>query len=234
NQDLLSTTGLLTRILYEHDLSTHSRIHTALAPSSSSDTDLTYLLPRGTHTMQSFTFHPSTPSPLITPILQTSFVKCCKSGVSIVSSRGVRDVRHVRVGGEDVKSWVKTVPLVPKEVMEKCDGMMRWLMSQGVLQPFSLNDAIAEVEIRELSVEECNAVLKWWVELRKVESVTVGEVGRFLGGVRVPGSGGRKLKDVRYFVPVRWGIGDLPVAPDVLPVEVARGLNKEDLQRYFG
>ncbi|KAJ3047161.1 hypothetical protein HK097_000176, partial [Rhizophlyctis rosea] len=237
NQNILTVSGLLSRILYDDDMSAISRLYTEmhLDPEST-----TYLNNRAAHAMASFTFKDSTPSRLVSQILKSYFFKSGKQPLSLMSSKGVLPVTGVRLMDEKMKGFIRDVAVVPESVVEGCKDMIEYLRSEGLIKPLGLEDVFRELEGRVLDTEEMVSVMGWWIEYRKRNVVSQAELDRFLKGARVKdakeGTEGRvvSLSGVRHHATAKIVPPDLPIEDTVLPLEVGRKFEKRDLESMFG
>ncbi|KAJ3027400.1 hypothetical protein HDV00_011219 [Rhizophlyctis rosea] len=231
NQEILSVSGLLSRILYEDDMASIARLYQEMSLDAES---VTWLQNRAAHTMASFTYKPSTPSPLVGRILGMYFFQLGKNPLSILSSKGVMPATSVRIMNEKMKGFIKEVPVIPEVIASKCTDMVEALKHKG-LRPLGLDDVFRELESRSFNVEEMVAVMRWWIDYRKTQAVSQTELDRFLRSAVV--SVGDKtvvLNSIRSHANSKLVPPDLPLPETVLPLEVAKNFKKEELEGFFG
>ena len=84
NQEVLAMCGVLSRIVYEGELALMDKLFCGLGEGGNDQESLLYFFKRGSHALSSFTYGTSTPSPLVSRILNNSFFRGAKKGVRMV------------------------------------------------------------------------------------------------------------------------------------------------------
>lgn len=260
NQELLSTTGLLSRIIYADELTSIQNMYTEL-PKPLDKEMQKWLNSRAAHAMASFSFRPSTPSALVGRICSAYFIKSApKNPLEIMSTVGVLPVNQVRLLGSTpnevlLKSFIKRVPVIPDEILSSCQPLISQLESIGSLVKISFADVLSELEARTLETLEMIQCLKWFIEFRKTSAMTEREFQQFLNSAVItfpsaesssnnnkePGEYGvqtshppRPLAQIKFFSTSRSIPPNLPLPENCLPLEISKNFTNYELESFFG
>src|SRR5262245_9100584 len=114
NEELLSMTGILCRVLYEDEIAQIDRLHKELL-------GVQELEQRTAHALKHFTFKPSTPNARVGQIIESRFFSCSAKPLPILSSLGVLSLSSVRVPDPATADFIKLVPVVPTRVLNDCE-----------------------------------------------------------------------------------------------------------------
>ncbi|KAF8629109.1 hypothetical protein AX17_005695 [Amanita inopinata Kibby_2008] len=182
NRELLFVGGFLARSAYEHEMNNIKQIWDGLDKSQShttTDRDVeAWLLSRGLHALKFFTFFKSAPSEEISAALESSFFSCAPQQFPIISTRGVQNAFNVRYPDATVTPFLKTVPIIPSDVIQGAQRMLLTLRSRGMIKEISFEDIVRELRQRPLGEQEMLACLQWWITLfrthKDAESVLSG------------------------------------------------------------
>ncbi|TBU28918.1 hypothetical protein BD311DRAFT_721461 [Dichomitus squalens] len=264
NKELLYIGGLLARAAYEIEMS-HIRqlwddalqAARAIAPDRGVDPELqAQLRARAIHALKFFTFHPSTPSAVVSAALEDAFFACSaskslftgsKMPFPIMSTTGVRDATEVRYPDPAFSGFVKELPVVPEEILEQAKPMVDTLRSRGLLKDITFVDVLEELRNRPLTEPEMITCFKWWIDMYQTSSATNLEYIRtqLLNAALLltEGKDGKTgqvipLSVVESFLNNR-STGSLiptdgPLPPHLLPVVISRHFDPTSLITAFG
>ncbi|KAI8587693.1 hypothetical protein BDZ88DRAFT_453803 [Geranomyces variabilis] len=239
NQELLSMGGLLARILFDDEMAEINRLYEAMALDPQSTL---WLSKKAAHSMNAFHFKPSTPSPLVSRILEVYFSKSSSEALKIFSSVGIRDATKVRLPDAAMTSFIKNVPVVPPSVIESCGDLLKALEKKGLLRKLGIQDVLTELASRPLSEEETIALFTWWMVFTRDHAYTRADVDNILKSTllilppTVKGQDNtiQPLAYVKHHVPRHLIPGDLPIPETCLPLSVSNHFKKADLEGSLG
>ena len=124
----------------------------------------TLLRGRALHTLKFFTFHPSTPSPVVSELMETAFFACATTHpFSIISSDGVRNISQVHIPNPEFSGFLKRLPLIPEDIANGAKDLVAALRSRGMIKDITFVDVLNELRLRPLSETETVECLKWWI-----------------------------------------------------------------------
>ncbi|KAA1478156.1 hypothetical protein DENSPDRAFT_659742 [Dentipellis sp. KUC8613] len=173
NKELLYVGGFLARSAYEIELGNIKNLWTGAAASGGPDKQIdlelrTWLSNRALHAMKFFTFHASTPSSVISGLMESAFFTCATTHpFSIISSEGVMSAADVRVPDAAFSGFLTRLPILPEDVSKNAESMVSALRARGMIKDISFIDVLKELRSRPLSEAEGIACLKWWVDINK-------------------------------------------------------------------
>jgi len=125
-----------------------------------------WLQNRGLHAMKFFGFHQSTPSAVVSSLIEAAFFGSSMDGsFPIISTAGVMDARSVRRFDPVYSGFLKKLPLLPDEVATGATTMVDHLRSRTMLKDISFQDVINELRARPLTEAEMVECLKWRTSL---------------------------------------------------------------------
>ncbi|CAG8721448.1 13944_t:CDS:2, partial [Cetraspora pellucida] len=181
NNEMLCLAGILSRILYEDEMNQVSKVYREIVGSNAKTDEATnsareWLEKRAAHALSHFTFKPSTPNPHVGQIIEFQFLNCASQPLSIISTTGVQPINLVRMPNSEMAAFIKTIPTVPKIVMEQCDIFVKKARNKmNIIKDISLSDVFNELQSRTLSQEDTVALMKWWISYRSKENHQVSE-----------------------------------------------------------
>ncbi|KAI9067076.1 hypothetical protein FKP32DRAFT_1644765 [Trametes sanguinea] len=264
NKELLYIGGFLSRSAYELELEHVQQLWNEAAaaarPSEGIDPQLQETLrSRGIHALKFFTFHPSTPSSVVSAALEEAFFICTatalfsllsgRKGFPIISTAGVRDAADVRYPDPSFVGFVKDLPVVPDDVLVQAKAMVDTLRARGMIKDITFADVLQELKNRPLSEQEMIACFKWWIDLYNRSTSTnlnivrgqlidaavlaIEEKGDKAGQI-IPLSAiesflARKSGSTGALIPT-----DGPLPPHLLPVTISRHFEPQALETAFG
>lgn len=255
NGDMLSLAGTLCRILYEHEMAQISRIYnkmisdTKINTKTNTKTDTKAdtkadeesiksfhesIDRRATHALTHFMFRRSTPNEKVGKITESQFFDCSKKPLSILSTNGVLSISNVRIPNPEMKGFLKTVPVVPTIMFEKCNlFFMKAKDSLKLIEELSLKDVLFELKSRTLSEVELVELLKWWISYRsKDNKVDPSELKQFMQLAHI-GSKSRSLDTICYFLNPGIIPPNMDVPVEVLPHTISKNFKNQDLEKWL-
>ncbi|EJD01998.1 uncharacterized protein FOMMEDRAFT_109078 [Fomitiporia mediterranea MF3/22] len=252
NKELLYVGGFLARAVYETEIMSIRELWTASAEGGSGGIDeqiQSWLTDRCLHALKFFTFHPSTPSNVVSNLLEAAFFSSGTSQpFSIMSSIGVKSAADVRIPDSTFSSFLTQLPVLPKEIATGAELLVNALRIRGLIKDISFADVLGELRARPLSQTELVACMNWFVRVWAAgESVhpNLPQVRQQLieAALLSIGTGTAKerivpLEQIRSFVNLR-SMGsvlplDGPIPEHTIPIEVSKNFQVSDLISTFG
>ncbi|KAG9080781.1 hypothetical protein FRC06_006170, partial [Ceratobasidium sp. 370] len=257
NKELLYVGGFLARVVYELELSSISEMWSGAMSGTSTGDEAAkatkdWLQARCLHTFLFFTFHPTTPSIVVSEHFREAFFAAGATPnhiFPIISTLGVRSARDVRVYNSSFTGFLKNTPMLPPEVAQEGKLMLAALREQGLCLDVSFQDVLDELKARILDEEEAIALLKWRVGLDAELTRAHGHELRqaFLGAavfcIKTEGADSKANQDkvvplaaIRTYVnPKNTVIPlDSPLPNHTLPFSVSKQLGNADFKGLFG
>ncbi|RPD65851.1 hypothetical protein L226DRAFT_529987 [Lentinus tigrinus ALCF2SS1-7] len=264
NKELLYVGGFLARAAYEiemenvrvlwNDAVTAAR---ASGPDSAINPEVqASLRNRAIHALKFFTFHPSTPSAVVSAALEDAFFACAvstslfssvKSPFPLISTSGVRDASEVRYPDPAFSGFVQDLPVVPEEVLKQAKTMVDTLRTRGMIKEITFMDVLQELRNRPLSETEMIACFKWWIDMytqgshANLDYVRTQLLGAAVLSIEEKGDKNAQivpLSVVESFLNSRSSGAliptDGPLPPHLLPVVVSRHFDPSSLMAAFG
>lgn len=213
-------------------------------PGEPLDSDLRkWFYDRGRHNLQFFTFHPSTPSGVVSSEIRSAFFSCAGRGqpFPVVSSAGIKSALDVRMPDPTFSAFLRELPVFPEELLESSKLMVAALREKGMLKDITFADVLKELRERPLSEEEMVACLQWWINTSQQNPTGINDIRRELLGAAVltVGSlnGGDEriipLGGIQTFLNPRNVVvpTDGPLPSHLLPMSVSRKFDPTQLQK---
>ncbi|PKY40926.1 hypothetical protein RhiirA4_454398 [Rhizophagus irregularis] len=116
-----------------------------------------------THAIAHFTYNTSTPNVQVYKMAETQFFDCLKKNMHILSTNGVHPITNVRLPNPEMAGFIKTVPLIPKNLLEQCEPFFNKAKGTKLIVELGFEDVLVELKSRALSEEEIIKLLKWWI-----------------------------------------------------------------------
>ena len=195
------------------------------------------------HNLQFFTFHPSTPSAVVSSEMRSAFFDCVvpEQPFPIVSSAGIKSALDVRIPDPTFAAFLKGLPVFPEELLDSSKLMVAALRERGMLKDIAFTDVLKELRERPLSEEEMIACLQWWVNTSDKNQAGITGIRReFLDAavlaVCSSDDGDEKLmplKGIKAFLN-RQNVAvptDGPLPSYLLPISISRKFDSAHLQK---
>ncbi|QRW13174.1 hypothetical protein RhiLY_12173 [Ceratobasidium sp. AG-Ba] len=257
NKELLYVGGFLARVVYEIELNSISELWSGAMGNNSTEDDAAkttrdWLQGRCLHALLFFTFHPTTPSIVVSEHFRAAFFAAGATpghSFPIISTLGVRSARDVRVYNSAFTGFLKNTPMLPPEVAREGKLMLAALRENGLCLDVSFQDVLDELKARILDEQEAVALLKWRVGLDAELTRTHGRELRqaFLGAavfcIKAEGTDAKSSQDkvvplaaIRTFVNPRNTVIplDSPLPAHTLPFSISKQLGNADFKGLFG
>jgi hypothetical protein len=198
---------------------------------------------RARHNLQFFTFHPSTPSAVVSSEMRSAFFNCVGRGqpFPVVSSAGIKSALDVRMPDPTFSTFLRELPVFPEELLESSKLMVAALREKGMLKDITFTDVLKELRDRPLSEEEMVACLQWWINTSQQDPEGINNIRRELLGAAVLTVGSSDdgderiipLEGIQTFLNPRNVVvpTDGPLPSNLLPISVSRKFDSTQLQR---
>ena len=248
NRELLFVGGFLARAAYEleiQDMGTRWRASlTSNKPSEPLDPEVRkWFYDKARHHLQFFTFHPSTPSAVVSSELQSAFFDCVSKGPAfpIVSSAGVKSALDVRMPDPTFSGFLRDLPVFPEELLNSSKSVVAALRARGMLRDITFADVLKELRGRPLSEEEMVACLQWWINTSQQDPKGIDDIRRELLGAAILSVGSSDdgderiipLAEIQTFLNPRNAVipTDGPLPTHLLPASISRKFDLIQLQK---
>ena len=248
NKELLFVGGFLARAAYELQMQDIRNIWDASIaskkPGELLDSELRkWFYDRARHNLQFFTFHPSTPSAVVSSEMRSAFFSCVGWGqfFPVVSSAGIKSALDVRMPDPAFSTFLRELPVFPEELLESSKLMVAALREKGMLKDITFADVLKELRERPLSEEEMAACLQWWISTSQQNPTGVDDIRRELlkAAVLTVGSSNDgderiiPLDGIQTFLNPRNVVvpTDGPLPSHLLPMGVSRKFDPTQLQK---
>jgi hypothetical protein len=247
--------GFLARFAYEQEMGTIKNLWdesaSAEGPGGLPDAELqAWFQARALHALRFFTFHPSTPSPVVSTSMETAFFTCAITHpFSIISSEGVRSASLVHVPDPEFSGFLKRLPVISEDIVSGAKIMIATLRARGMIKNITFVDVLNELRSRPLSETETIACLKWWINVNKQGSnlkqgnnpnLLQGQsqlLGALVVSIKGPPERVMRLSDAQTFLNSRAGGAiiptDGPLPSTLLPTSVTRSFDPDVLGAIF-
>ena len=203
----------------------------------------TRLRGRALHALKFFTFHPSTPSPVVSNLMQTAFFACATTHpFSIISSDGVRSAMHVHSPNPEFSGFLKHLPLVSEDVFNGAKTMIATLRARGMIKNVTFADILNGLRLGPLNETETVACLNWWIGVTKRgNSLNLQWRSQLLDALVITITGPHekmmKLSDTQTFLNSKTGESiiptDGPLPSTLLPMSITSSFDPEVLASVF-
>jgi hypothetical protein len=204
----------------------------------------TWLRGRALHALKFFTFHPSTPSPVVSNSMEAAFFTCATiHPFSIISSEGVRSASQVHIPDPEFSGFLKRLPVISDDIVNGAKTMIVALRSRGMIKNIMFVDVLNELRLRPLSETETIACLKWWIRVAKTGNNLNLLQGRsqlldaLVVSITGPPEKIMKLSDAQTFLNSRAGGAviptDGPLPSTLLPTTITRTFDPDVLVSVF-
>lgn len=162
NVELLRAAGIVTRLAFANEMDDlDKRLRRFAEPGGKvSGENVTKLIPEALHALKTFTFEDSTPSGQVGQIMEEAFWTCFKkASIEMYSSRGVLPTTQVRLGSDDLSSFVNNIPVVPEEL--KASSFVTKLTEFGLISHITVTDVKRELEAKALTKAQAINFIGW-------------------------------------------------------------------------
>lgn len=257
NKELLRVGGFLARAVYELKLNSIGKLWSGVMSGTpvedeAAEATRARLQSHCLHVLLFFTFHPTTPSIVVSKQFRAAFFS---AGVTanypfpIISTLGVRSAQDVRVFNPTVTGFLKNTPMLPPEVVQEAKVMLAALRERGLCSDVTFQDVLEELKGRNLDEQEAVALLKWLVgpavDLTQVDrpELRTAVLGAAVICVKDVGNGDKAnqekvipLAAIRTYVNPRSSVIPLgsPLPSHTIPFSISKYLGAADFKGLFG
>ncbi|KAF9984479.1 hypothetical protein BGZ65_000291 [Modicella reniformis] len=244
NHELLSMAGLLSRLIYEDELSQIGNLYNEIVlshrkPDEAEDEGTAkareWLENRALHALQAFQFHPSTPSPQVGHYIDAYFFRMSRLELSILSSHGVKEIDKVRIPDATMSTFLKLLPIIPTSVYSGSQKFMDKMENAGRIQRISFKDVLGELGNRTLTETQMVGMLRWWIDYNSKNTLRDEDVKAFFQQALVCSKNSvLPLSSFKWFVNPKLTPVDMPLPPETLPHDITKTFTQPDLHRITG
>ncbi|PKY51815.1 hypothetical protein RhiirA4_494733 [Rhizophagus irregularis] len=169
-----------------------------------------------------FTYNTSTPNVRVSKIAETQFLYCLKQNLHILSTNGIHPITNVRLPNPEMAGFIKTVPLVPKNLLEQCEPFFNKAKNANLTVELSFKDVLVELKSRALSEEEIIKLLKWWISyLSKGNQYDM----RLLKFTRI-GDSSQTLDTIKFYLNPHKIFSETDVPFEVIPYNISKNFTQ--------
>ncbi|KAG0215948.1 hypothetical protein BGX28_007174 [Mortierella sp. GBA30] len=241
NHELLSMAGLLSRTLYEDELSQIGNLYNEMIlvhqkPDQEDDeatrTARDWLEKRALHALQAFEFHPSTPSPQVGHYIDAYFFRMSTLPLAILSSHGVKELDKVRIPEPSMSTFLTQLPTIPTNVYSGSQKFIDKMEKAGKVHRVSFNDVLTELESRTLSEAQMVAMLRWWIDFSSKHDIQDSAAMAFFQLALVcSGDTVKPLSSFKWFVNPKVIPVDIPLPLNTLPYDITKTFTQPELYK---
>lgn len=221
NQEVLTLSGKLARIVYENEMALLARGWTASPSQVSVDTSL--------HLLQCFHIKPSTPSPYVSELLRHTFFSCSANPISLPSTISILAADKIRLQDRLVSGFLKNVPMLLTECAQH--PLVIELVQTGTIGPVTPEDVKHDIRGRTLTNDEIVSLLKWIIDTRMPPQAFSSVLDCCLITVDTK-SKPMSLGSFEHFTHIRVIPPHMPVPPSTLPISITKSFSVQHLL-YF-
>jgi len=244
NKEMLSIAGILCRIIYEDEMSRITKDYNEIIkPSIKSDDEdtkcvrerLEKLERQAARVLDHFTFKPSMQNLSIGREIESRFFNCKwrERDLTILSTKGVTEISKVRFPDPEMKGFIKNVPVVPNIILEQCNVFFK--KSTNPIKKMTNQDVLYELKNRNLCENEMIEFLKWWNKYNfRLATSEKAQLMQFATIHTCDESRPLTLNSFVYFLNPGIIPPDVDLPPEVLPYNISKNLQHQDLKRCFG
>lgn len=250
NKELLYVGGFLSRVAYENEMLNIKELWQASAEGGKAiDEQIrTWLTNRCLHALKFFTFHASTPSPVVSNLLEASFFGSSSGHpFSIMSTIGIKSSADVRIPNPIFSTFLTQLPVLPDEIFNGAQIIIASLRGRGLINDVTFEDVLVELKARPLSDTEMIACMRWWISVWSTDVTSrpgIIQIRQQLVDAallaRDTGSANEKiipLAQIRTFVNMK-SMGSIlpldgPFPEHTMPIDISRNFAASDLCASF-
>ncbi|KAI0157291.1 hypothetical protein GGR57DRAFT_461467 [Xylariaceae sp. FL1272] len=240
NMEMLRAAGIMSRLAFSHEMTElQAKLQKAADAAGTKITarETAKFMPEALHVLNSFTFGDSTPSGLVSQIIEETFWTCYKLPfVDIYSTRGVLPTNKVRLGSEELSKFVDGIPVIPSEM--ETIGFVRKLTDFDLLSQITMDDVRQELSGKPLTEDQLVYFILWAGKKAREGELDPATRDKLLdvAVAIVNRSGGQSQGDIialgsiRYFVTTQKYPLGVPIPPEAIPFEYTKSCSLADLR----
>lgn len=239
NKELLWSVGWLARGVYAIEMERFRQAWATLGSEDEVSAEVKKARGRITkqaiHLLRFFTFHPSTPSGLVSTHIESAFFAThVAAPLEIISTRGPLAVTAVRMPHPQLTPWLPSLAVLTPDLATRADDepMVARLRERGLLKDIRLDDVVDALERNPLDQGKAVGLLRWWISMTKVPAFDGRLRGKVLDAAifRVDASqgiGGERvvrLADIKTWLNPANIPADMPLPEHTLPYAISKPL----------
>ncbi|KAI1173675.1 hypothetical protein F4777DRAFT_556757 [Nemania sp. FL0916] len=163
NLEMLRAAGIMTRLAFTHEMiELQLKLQRAAETAGTSITtkETAIFIPEALHILKAFTFGDSTPSGYVSQTIEEAFWTAYKKPfVEIYSTRGVLPTSNVRLGSQELASFVDGIAIVPPEL--ETIGFVRKLVEFDLLSQIDVDDVFEMLSGKPLTEVQLPHFIQW-------------------------------------------------------------------------
>jgi Protein of unknown function (DUF3684) len=178
--------------------------------------------------------------------METGFFSCAAKGqFSIMSSKGIRNSKDVRLPDPIFSGFLKQLPTLPDEIVAGAPFVVSALQRRDMITEITFQDVLRELQARPLTEKEFIACLEWWISVcRERDSESLLPIGKQLQDAIIltietqdaETSQVIPLASIKCFINLKSSYSiplDGPLPEYLLPTAVSKAFKPEDLSTAF-
>ena len=179
--------------------------------------------------------------------MEAVFFSCATKGhFSIMSTKGIRNSKDVRLPDPIFSGFLKELPILPDEIVTGAPSVVSSLQHNGMITEITFQDVLRELQARPLTAKEFIACLEWWIGVyRKADYERLLPIRKQLQDaiiltIEIQGAEASQvisLASIKSFINLKSSYGgiplDGPLPAYLLPIEVSKAFKPEDLSAAF-
>ncbi|UZO10676.1 uncharacterized protein OCT59_002255 [Rhizophagus irregularis] len=177
------------------------------------------------HAIAHFTYNASTPNVRVSEIAEKQFFNCLEQNLLILSTNGVHPITDVRLPNPEMAGFIKTVPLVPKKLLEQCESFFNKAKGANLITELSFEDVLVELKSRALSEEEIIKLLKWWISYLSNGNPYDTRLLKFTQ----IGDSSQTLNTIKFYLNPHKISSDFDIPFEVIPYNISKNFTQQEL-----
>ncbi|CAB5200411.1 unnamed protein product [Rhizophagus irregularis] len=173
-----------------------------------------------------FTYNTSTPNTQVSTIAETQFSNCLKQNMLILSTNGILPISDVRLPNPEMVEFIKTVPLVPENLLEQCNTFFTKAKDTKLIEELGFKDILVELKSRAFSENEIIKLLKWWISYLSKGNTFDTQLLKF---ARI-GDSSQTLSAIKFYLNPDKIPLDISIPFEVLPYNISRNFTDHELK----
>ena len=179
--------------------------------------------------------------------MEDGFFSCAaKDQFSIISTKGVRNSKDVRLPDPIFSGFLKELPTLPDDIVAGAPFVVSSLQRHGMITEITFQDVLRELQARPLAAKEFIACLEWWIgvcregdyeHLLPIRKQLQDSIILTIEAQGPEASQVISLASIRSFINPKSSYGGIPLdgpLPEyLLPIEVSKAFKPEDLSVAF-
>lgn len=236
NVELLRSAGIVARLAFANEMDELSSKLRRLSENGKIRNEVVQqFLPEAQHILTTFTFADSTPSGQVGQIIEEAFWTCFKKAtIEMYSSRGVLQTSQIRLGSDELSTFVDSIPIVAEEM--KNLPFVTKLIDFGLISQITVTDVKQELETKALSKTQAINFIRWAGKKSIIGDLDPGSRAALIEvAVATMTDEGDKgeiiaLGSITNYLSVARIPAHMPVPPTTIPYSFVIGINILDLE----